>query len=168
MRWLVFSNVFLSLAIVVAVGGCAYRPLYGKQDNGVEVVDALRSIEVVEQTTRVGQLVRNELITSFGGSAASGTLKLGLKITERQISVSTLPGSRVSRLRYEVKASYSLNRASDGELVTSGRSISAISYDTSLQPIADLQSAETARARAAREVALDIKLRLSAFLADAR
>ena len=49
--------------------------------------------------------------------------------------------------------------------MASGKSFSNVSYDTVQEPVADLQAAENARERAARELAQDLKIRLSAFFA---
>jgi LPS-assembly lipoprotein len=56
--------------------------------------------------------------------------------------------------------------ASTGKVVVTGSSFSNVSYDTVEQPIADLQAAENARERAAREVAEDIRLRLAAHFSS--
>jgi LPS-assembly lipoprotein len=162
---LVLHRFLVALLLLGSLGGCAYRPLYGKHTAGGDVVTVLRSIAVVEQTTRVGQVVRNELISALGGVADAPQFTLRLVVSEGKVGVSSLSGTTVTRVRYHVAAGYTMLETSTGRQVTFGNSTSAISYDTNLEPIADLQSAETARNRAAREVAQDIKLRLSAFVA---
>jgi LPS-assembly lipoprotein len=159
-------HIVLWLLCAVLLSGCAYRPLYGTSTANGDVAAVLKSITVVEQSTRVGQILRNELISSFGGANGGGTLLLNLKVGESRVGVSSL--GTVTRQRYRVSAGYILSDASGGKELTRGSSISAVSFDMVLEPVADLQSAEAARSRAAREVAQDIKLRLAAFLAAGR
>ena len=67
-------------------------------------------------------------------------------------------------MRYRLSTKYALLDAS-GQALTEGSSFSAVPYDTIDEPVADIRAAENARDRASRELAQDIRLRISAFLA---
>ena len=127
---------------------------------------ALNGISVDEQKTRAGQLVRNNLISSFG---AGGGASFILRVTpvERSQQLSANSTLKLERYRYNLKVAYELVDAQSGQSLTSGSSFSNVSYDTVEQPIADLRAAENARERASREVAEDIRLRLAAFFSAA-
>ena len=160
---------FRGLLLLVALGAvsvCGYRPLYGTNADGSNVSGDLAGIKVEEQRTRTGQLVRNELLSALGRSA-DGTSPYALKLEpeEKIIGVSVIVGQKLERKRYRLNVKYSLLSTSTGQIVTQGSSFSNVSYDTVREPIADLQASENARNRATREVAEDIRLRLSAFLA---
>ena len=153
------------LGFCLAVAGCSYRPLYGTSADGQSVAVALSGISIEEQKERTGQLVRNELVSSLGPSA-DGTSRYMLKLepVEKTINLSSLPGQKLERKRYRLNVKYVLVSTATGQVAQEGASFATVSYDTVLQPIADLQAAENARVRATREVAEDIRLRLAAFL----
>jgi LPS-assembly lipoprotein len=156
-----------SIALIAAsmfVAGCSYRPLYGGGADGKGVAVALSGIAVDEQKIRAGQIVRNNLISSFGG--AGSTYVLRMTPVEKTQKLSALSGQKLERHRYNLKVAYELADAKSGEAVVSGSSFSNVSYDTVEQPIADLRAAENARERAAREVAEDIRLRLAAHFSS--
>jgi LPS-assembly lipoprotein len=154
------------LAASLALAGCNMRPLYGSGADGKGVAVALAGVSVQEQKTRAGQIVRNNLISSFG-SSGGGNLLLKLTPEEKDLQVSSNSAQKLARHRYNLKVKYELTDAQSGEVVTSGASFSNVSFDTVEQPIADLQAAENARDRAAREVAEDIRVRLAAFFSSA-
>lgn len=152
-------------AIGLILSGCNARPLYGSGSDGKGVAVAMAGIAVDEQKSRAGQIVRNNLISSFGGGGGS-TFVLHLVPEEKSLQVSSQSLQKLERYRYNLKVKYELANATSGETVSSGSSFSNVSYDTIEQPIADLRAAESARERAAREVAEDIRLRLAAFLSS--
>jgi LPS-assembly lipoprotein len=153
------------LTVSLLVSGCSYRPLYGTGSEGKGVAVALSGIGVEEQKTRAGQIVRNNLISSFGND---GSAKFVLRLVpdEKTQQVSSLSSQKLSRQRYRLNVKYELADAQNGEAVATGSSFSNVSYDTVEQPIADLRAAESARERAAREVAEDIRLRLAAHFSS--
>lgn len=155
------------IAASLALAGCNnYRPLYGAGADGKGVAVALSGIAVEEQKERAGQIVRNNLISSFGGAGSNFILRL--KSTEKSQVLSSLSGQKLERHRYNLKVGYELADAKSGETIVTGSSFSNVSYDTVEQPIADLRAAENAKDRAAREVAEDIRLRLAAHFSSTK
>lgn len=153
----------ITLVIVaLLLAGCSYKPLYGSGSDGKGVAVALSGIAVDEQKTRAGQLVRNNLLSSFG-TGGSGAQVLRLVPDERSQQLSSNSVSKLERYRYNLKIKYELVDSQTGTVLTGGSSFSNVSYDTVRQPIADLRAAENARERASREVAEDIRLRLAAY-----
>ena len=147
-----------------ALSACAsYRPLYGKGTDGLSVNQGLANISVPEQHTRAGQLLRNELLDGIGSSPSS-RFSLKLDIIEKTLDVSSFASSSAERKRYSLSAHYELLDSASGKIGTSGESFSNVSFDTINQPVADLNAADNARLRAAKELGQDIKLRLAAFL----
>jgi LPS-assembly lipoprotein len=143
--------------------GCSNtRPLYGTGAEGKGAALALSGIAVDEQKTRAGQIVRNNLISSFGGSGSDYVLRLTPDEKSQELSSS----QKLKRVRYRLLMKYELADVKSSAVVASGSAFSNVSYDTVEQPIADLRAAENARERAAREVAEDIRLRLAAHFAS--
>ncbi len=168
MRQLTLRFYCLLAGLLVVAGGCSYRPLYGTSQTGANVQSVLAGIAVDEQNSRAGQLVRNDLLATMGESA-DGSMQYQLKLepVEKTSLVSALPGQKLQRKRYRLNVKFALVNAASGKVVSEGASFSNVSFDTVQQPIADLQAADNARDRAAREVAEDIRLRLAAFVSAA-
>ncbi|MCA0431939.1 MAG: hypothetical protein LCH46_01630 [Proteobacteria bacterium] len=151
------------LGLSLALGGCSYRPLYATPENGVGVTAQLSQVSVAEQKSRAGQLVRNELMSGFNGGT-DGSLLLKMAPAEKTQGVSSLAFEKTERHRYRLTIAYELVDVRTGEALTKGTSFSNVPYDTVEEPVADLRAAESARERAAREVAQDLRLRLASFL----
>jgi LPS-assembly lipoprotein len=156
--------LLVSCLTLAACSGSGYRPLYGTLENGQNVNSVLSQINVLEQRTRSGQLVRNELLT---GLANDGTARFQLKldVTETTGGVSTNPGTTVVRKRFNLSVHYELSETGKGDAISAGTSFANVSYDTVRQPVADLEAAENAKSRAAIQVGQDIRQRLAAFIA---
>jgi LPS-assembly lipoprotein len=150
-------------ALLQACG--SYRPLYGKSQSNGEIPAVLANIAVDEQKTRSGQLLRNELLSSFRSGQGGEAYVLRMEISEKTQNISSLAFEKVNRYRYRMNVTYKLVEAKSGAELEEGKSFSQVSYDTVQEPVADLRAAENARERAARELAQDIRLRISAFLA---
>lgn len=164
MRQLKYLSFALLVGMGLALSACSHRPLYGRSEGNAAVASQLADVAVEEQRNRAGQLVRNELISGFGSSGGSKYL-LKLTVAEKTESVSSVAKNVVDRHRYRLTVSYQLLAAGSGEELAGGKSFSNVSYDTVQEPVADLQAAENARDRAARELAQDLRLRISAFFA---
>ena len=79
MRQLTLRFYCLLAGLLVVAGGCSYRPLYGTSQTGANVQSVLAGIAVDEQNSRAGQLVRNDLLATMGGSA-DGSMQYQLKL----------------------------------------------------------------------------------------
>lgn len=152
-----------SLWLLTACG--SYRPLYGTNSNGGSVVAELAGMRVSDQKTRAGQLVRNDILS---GITSDGTSRYELRLmpTENSSSVSSLAGTNVKRMKYALSVTFELVDLNSGAVVKQGTSFSNISYDTVREPVADLQAANNARDRAAKEIGQDLRLRLAAALSS--
>jgi LPS-assembly lipoprotein len=161
--------IAITLTVVsLMLAGCTnVRPLYGTGPDGASVGDKLSGISVQEQGDRAGQIVRNNLISSFG-SSGSEAYQLQLQVTERTQNISARTDIKLWRYRYRLTAKFILIDPQTRKTVKTGWSFSTVSYDTVEQPIADLRATEEARERAGREVAEDIRLRLAAHFAAAQ
>jgi LPS-assembly lipoprotein len=150
--------------LLLVLSACSYRPLYGGGGAGSSVVAALSQIAVDEQKTRAGQMVRNELISTLGGSKGTARYVLHMVPAETTTGVSSISAQKLNRKRYKLSVKYELTEVKTGASLTSGTSFSNVSFDTIEQPLADLQAADNAQLRAAQEVSEDLRTRVAAFL----
>jgi LPS-assembly lipoprotein len=155
--------LLLTVALLGLFGCADYRPLYGQNESGHSVSVDLAAVAVEEQSTRVGQVVRNDLLSGLGNSPAA-RYTLRLNPVEKVIPISSFSASLPSRYRYNLVVQYSLVNLATGKTVTSGRSFSNVSYDNINQPVSDLSAMNNAMERAAHEVAQDLRQRIAAML----
>lgn len=162
---MIYARFFI-LSVLLLLTGCgSYRPLYSTNVNGSSVVAELAGMQVSDQKTRAGQLVRNDILS---GISSDGTSRYELRLvpTEKTVSVSSLAGTNTKRIKYALSVAFELVDLSSGAVVKQGTSFSNISYDTVREPVADLQAANNARDRAAKEIGQDLRLRLAAALSS--
>jgi LPS-assembly lipoprotein len=158
----------LAMAGMTLLGGCSYRPLYGSSTENAGVVATLSSIAIAEPTTRVGQIIRNDLISAMRpGNSGSGdryTLTLTPEVKSSNVIAKSMPATTRQQVRLSV--AYDLIDQTTGSSVHSGKTFSQASYDVVRQPFADTQAEADATARAAHEVSADIRTRLAAYFAS--
>ena len=53
------------LPLMLALAGCGMRPLYGTSEMSAGVSNELAAIAIAEPTTRLAQLIRNDLISTM-------------------------------------------------------------------------------------------------------
>ncbi len=122
----------------------------------------LASVEIEEQQTRIGQLVRNELLQTMTGDGSAYFLRM--KFVSRDRFKSNLPGTVTSRYEFVLDGQFELLSGKERGKATSGRSTSTAEYDIVRQPVADRQARDNASERAAIQFANDIELRISVYL----
>jgi LPS-assembly lipoprotein len=152
---------FLFAPALLALAGCGFRPLYGTESSVGAKVN-LANVAVEQQQTRIGQLVRNELVQSMTGEGSLYVVKLRLSSKERLKS--SLPGTLTARYEFVLNGQYDLMDGRNAKVISSGRSFSTVAYDIVRQPVADRQALDAASERAAIELANDIRLRVSVHL----
>jgi LPS-assembly lipoprotein len=156
----------LLLAAVLVLAGCGYRPLYSSSSESAGVAATMASVTIPEAEDRVGQLIRNDLISSMQAGKAEDKYTLMLKPVLKNSNVIDKPAPDVTRQAIVLAVNYELVDRSSGEVVTQGKTFSQASYDVIRQPFADLQAETNATERAVHEVSADIRTRIAAYFAS--
>ena len=162
------SRLLVCAVVAVMVSACGYKPLYQSGGDGGGVVAELRGIAIQEPTDRVGQLVRNKLLSSMrpAGTAGEDRFKLVLVPVVAKTLVVDQARPGIQRWRLRLNVSYRLVDIGSGKDINAGKTFSAVSYDYVHEPIADIQAESNALSRAAGEVGSDIHTRLAAFMSS--
>lgn len=163
----------LSLAALVCVGlaisGCQVRPLYSDAPtaSGQTLSADLAAIELEPAKNRIEQEIRNHLIFAFhGGNPATPAYRFEMLLKNSSADLDIESGTGLAQTtRVTLNATYKLTRLSDKRIVTTGSSFFTASYAKSTQRFANDRAKRDAENRAAKLVADDIQLRLSAFFA---
>ena len=155
------------LTSALALAGCGFSPLYGTGPDGSSVSSALAGINVDEQNTRLGQLVRNEIVSRVTPTGGSGgkTYRLFLEAIGSEAEAIEAINTESLRQHFTANVSFVLYDNQSGKAVYSGKTFSQVGYDRVDAPAANLQAQVNAEERAAREVGQDIRTRLAAYLA---
>ena len=157
-----------ALWICLALAACGFQPLYSTRAAGPSVNGELASVAVLEQKTRLGQLIRNELISTMSPPGQEAPPRYALELLPRAAEEVTIQGfdTGVLRRSFQVDVDFRLLDADLAEVLYAGRTFSQASYDRTGTPFANRQARIAAEERAAREVGSDIATRLAAFFAS--
>jgi len=161
-RW----HVSVAVAgLALALGACGFRPLYGTPDYGPSVSAQLAAVDVEEQHTRIGQLVRNEIVAGISpaGGGSEGSYRLILHPVADDVVAIEGSDTDAVRRTFKLIVEFQLIDTGAGKQVYAGKTFSHVSYDRVVAPVANLQAEINAQERAAKEVGTDIRLRVAAF-----
>jgi len=158
--------IWLACATLLAAGGCGYRPLYGTSSDDRGVVAALASVSIAEADTRLGQIVRNDLLSAMRPAGTAGEDRYVLVLRPEVKSASIIEEPLPSTTRRSVQVVVNFELTGGGGLLYSGKTFSQVSYDVVREPFADMQAEANATERAAHEVSMDIRSRLAAYFAS--
>lgn len=162
-------RILAVLPLLVLLGACGFKPLYGTDGVSAGVAGQLASVAIPEPKNRLDQLVRNELLSTMrpAGTAAPDRYRLDIVTTaseDRSIEDSSNSRS-VQRSTVRVTASFQLKDMTGGKVVYKGKTFSNVSYDDVGQSFSNMQARTNAIERGAREIAIDIRTRVAAYFA---
>jgi LPS-assembly lipoprotein len=167
-----FSFVALILVLNTLLGACGFSSLYGQRaGTDVKVAQHLALIHIQPIKDRIGQHLRNNLLIHFNpkGQPANPLYTLNLTIKKSSNNLGIKKSAVVTRGNLRISAIYTLSQLADmasgieaSSLITA-RSATISSYDISQGQYAALAALKDAQARAIKEVADDIKTRLSVY-----
>jgi LPS-assembly lipoprotein len=167
------------LAHVVVVAGLSlglsacFRPLHGPTASGESLQTVLASIDVPEvkwppALANTGHYLRSELIYALNGSGSDTPKRysLTLRLAESQSSpvVDTETGT-ASSVIVGGTLTYTLTSLDGKTVVAQGTATSTTSFDRFPQRFANIRAARDAEIRLARDLAQQVRTRLSATLA---
>lgn len=158
--------LLLIVAAALVLSGCSYRPLYGSSADHAGVSDILTAVAIPEPDSRVGQIIRNDLISSMQAGTGAERYTLTLVPTLKTTAVINRPQPAITRQAINLSVTYELLDRRTGARLQQGKTFSQASYDVIRQPFADQQAATNATERAAHEVSADLRTRIAAYFAS--
>ncbi len=152
---------------LLALSACGYQPLYATRDDGSSVSQELAEVNVSQQSTRVGQLVRNEIVRSTRpvGTQAQDRYYLNFDAKGSAETLIDTEDTVRRRLAYNLTSKFQLVDAATRNVVFSGRAFSRVPYDRLDASFANVQARVNAEEQAAKQVGQEMRTRLAAFLA---
>ena len=150
---------------LILLGACGFRPLYATTGKTGTVAAQLASVTIPAPDTRVGQIIRNDLLSAMrpAGQAGDDRYVLTLKPVVKNSDIIETSQPLAGRQSLTVSVDFQLF---EGKTVRySGKTFSQVSYDVIREPFADAQALSNAQDRAAHELGADIRTRLASFFA---
>jgi LPS-assembly lipoprotein len=162
-----FALSQILLALAFAVSACGFQPLYGTSPAGSNVASQLSAIEIDEQDNRLGQLIRNDLLSSFaGGGPRPSHYRLQFVAVAGSQTLIEHSNEDTRRFSYRVHVNYRLIEERTGKELSAGKTFSQVSYDKTTSDFSNVQAETNAMERAAKEIGNDIRTRLAAFFSS--
>lgn len=148
----------------LALTGCGFHPLYGKQANP-EVVPELASVKIDSIKDRVGQQLRNLLYTRLNpkGEPDKPKYLLETQLRESQVSLAIQKTEVATRASLNISVTYHLRDMTTGATLYASTSRATASYDLVQSEYANLAAAQDAERRSLQEVADDMTHRLAFY-----
>jgi hypothetical protein len=161
----VCRNAFVALAFslpALALAGCTLTPVY----SDAAATQAKLRFHYIEPTSRLEQVVYQELALRFGGDAGEGAPRLRISVGQsaRDLTISTT-NNPVDARQVTVNGTASLVSADGSTLLLTVKRTASANYETNGQVFADREARNEAAERAARELAESLRLGLIAGLA---
>ena len=160
------APALLIVSLALALGGCGYKPLYGSSVDSAGVSTAMASVSIPEASDRLGQMIRNDLISTMRSGSGEDRYTLIIKPVLRKTEVIDKPQPSTTRQAINLSVSFELLDRASGASLHKGKTFSQAAFDLVRQPFADLQAETNATERAAHEVSADIRTRIAAYFSS--
>ncbi len=149
--------------------GCGFRPLYGT-GNDYDAVPEFSALAVEQAEDRTTQILRNHLLDMITprGAPEKPAYRLELKVVESVSSVLVTRSDEITRNNLQMTVTYRLYDYRGGTALQSNSLSSLVSYNLVRADYANLVSERDARARAARDLAEQIRIRLGNYFTQQR
>ncbi len=150
------------LCVILLFTGCGFRPLYGTHGT-VNVSDELARVEVAQIPDRIGQQVRNGLLTALAprGPSESSVYVLSVALTEGISALAVKKSAFATRANFRLTARYSLTERTTGRTLFNGSSTSTSAFNILDSEFATLMAENGAKDRAIKDVVEDIRNKLA-------
>jgi LPS-assembly lipoprotein len=160
------QNLTGALIVVLAatIAGCGFQPMHGQRSNASATT--LATIDIGLIADRTGQILRNELLQEMQpqGPARQQPYLLTVTLAEYLRDLAIKRNEAATRANLTLVASFVVSQGSNGLLIHSGSARSVNAYNILTSDFATLSARENARKRGARQLALEIKERISVWL----
>jgi LPS-assembly lipoprotein len=152
-----------ALALVLALGGCTLRPLYGGGGSGV-VAQTLQAVQVAPIAGQSGWLVRTALEDRLGAGGATPRYRLEVELDDDITGFGIRRDDAVTRERRTLRARYRLVDAAVGTVLLDATAGSDAGIDVVSSEYATVAAEQTALERLSREIADQIVSRVALYV----
>lgn len=161
--WL--SRLVAVAIIVTGLGGCGFRPLYGKTNADETVPADFSMVAIAPIPDRVGQELRNDLLDLLNPRRRPRNPIYTLNVSvEENVSDLAIDSSGIAtRANLRLDAKYALIRKESGQTVVTGTALAVSSYNLVTNYFSNLTARTDASSRASLNIARQIRARLGTY-----
>jgi len=161
MLWFKHAALFL---VVSALVGCGFTPLYAPSSTGPGA-QGFPTIYVAQVEDRVGQQYRNILLDLLNtrGEPLQAAYILRSELSESRETLAVQRTASATRANVRMTVRFDLFKRGHSTPVWTGEAISVASYNVFDSEYATLQALENVRARAVRQLAENVRIRLGIY-----
>jgi LPS-assembly lipoprotein len=157
-----------AIVLLLACGmlaGCGFRPLYATSSEDSAFDEQLASVHIEPISERIGQILANSLRDSFNptGARVPERYTLNVVLSTATADYVIRKDGTASRELIVVSGRFTLNENGVHDPVLSGSIRINDSYDVGESPYSVVVSNSDAQTRAAQEISVDIRTRVSAY-----
>lgn len=152
----------LSLAGLLALGGCGLQPVYSGGSNGIAAT-TLTQIAVAPIPDRAGYLVTGALHDRLGTTVDKPKYRLEVELDDQIIGFGVRGDNSIARERRTLRARYRLVDAATGSVILDATATSDAGIDRVSSDYAVVAAETTALERLATDLASQITVRLARF-----
>ena len=169
----ILARVAVVAGLSLGLSACL-RPLHGPTASGQSLQTVLASIDVPEVQwppafANTGHYLRSEMIYALNGSGSDTPKRYALKMTLAQSQSSPVIDTQIgapSSVILGGTLTYTLTSLDGKTVVTQGVATSSASFDRFPQRFANIRANRDAEIKLAKDLALQVRTRLSAVLAN--
>ncbi len=154
-----FSVLLLAVCILT---GCGFTPLYQTTDNGAEIGNELSFVNVAPISDRLGQVMRNHLLTTLN-TGSDSRYELRVQLSQDSLGYGTRPDAAATQEQLTITADIQLVDITTETLVFSDSMFSRTSFDLVLSDFSNVVQREDSAERLAIEISERIHRRLALY-----
>ncbi|MEX2453476.1 MAG: hypothetical protein WD470_02165 [Rhodospirillaceae bacterium] len=147
------------------LGGCGFEPVHGQRSQASAA--ALEQFDIAIVEDRVGQMLRNELLTMMhprGERRAPVRFSLRIVLTEARQDLAIRRDETATRANLTLSAAFAVHSPDETLPIYAGSAVSVISHNILTSDYATIAARADARERGVRQIAHSITERLSVWL----
>ncbi|MEQ8319597.1 MAG: LPS assembly lipoprotein LptE [Rhodospirillales bacterium] len=160
--------------LVLAVGGCGFRPLYTPPEEDVSgrsvyAFDIFKKVSIANIPDREGQYFRNQLDMLLHPSGRSAATEYELTVTLNEVTrnLAVKRSAVATRANLTVTAGYSLKPVGESKEIHTGTVKTSSGYNIFQSEFQTLMAEKGARERALDDLAHQLRIRLATVLTTA-
>jgi LPS-assembly lipoprotein len=160
--------VSLCLCGFLLLSACGFQPLYGTDEDGVNIADELGQTYILPIEDREGQVLYNHLRDRIvpHGQPSRPKYVLAVTLDDRLSGAVVRRDATASRFNLTLTAVYLLKDARTDKVLTRGTARAIGSYNVRDEPYPTLVAELDVRGRVARDLSEEIRNRLAVWLRD--
>lgn len=158
-----FGRIAATLALLLVLAGCGFRPMYGTRSTDPKVAAELSNIYVQPIADREGQLVHNAILVRLNPNGGQHKPRYRLQVVIGVVEAQTILATDQTATRADVTYTATYELFEGDTLLTQGTFVRDFSYDYLNEQYSNISARVDVGRRAAEEIAVEVRNRMAAY-----